>query len=105
MEDSAQKVVNLDEEMEKHTGNLLQQGSEQLNKAGFPETPQSLDPQHRSIIEEAKYKIHNLERLARETGEELTTGTQHIGAVESKSLLEMAAQKRGKIAEESKEAA
>lgn len=100
MEDSAQKVINLDNEMEKHTDNLLQQGSKQLNKAGFPETPQSVDPHQKSIIEKIKIlgeeAKHDASRLTEQTIGELTSGTHYIGNIKSREPLAIKAELEGK---------
>ena len=110
MEDSAQKVVHfIDEDTSEATDVLHQESIKQLNKAGFAEAPQSVDPHQKSIIEKIRIlgeeAKHDVSRLTEQTTGELTSGTHYIGDTKSSKPLAIEAERQGKIAEDFKNAA
>lgn len=96
MDDSAQVVRVLDEEVDEATDILHHKSSDNLNKLGFPETPQTVDPHQQSIIEKIKIlgeeAKHDAARLAEQTIGELTSGTHYIGDVKSSEPLAIKAE-------------
>lgn len=100
MEDSAQKVIYVDEENNEATDQLHQKTGEHLTKAGFSENPQSLDPHQKSIIEKIKIlgeeAKHDVSRLTEQTMGELTSGTHYIGEIKSSEPLAIKAELKEK---------
>lgn len=96
MVDPAQIARNIDEVSEGATEKLHEGTSAELNKTGFVTSPNSLNPYHSSVLAGIQDEVHNLERLLKNTGEELTTGSFHIGDVGSEKFLEIKAAKERK---------
>ncbi|OGE44113.1 hypothetical protein A3B45_04150 [Candidatus Daviesbacteria bacterium RIFCSPLOWO2_01_FULL_39_12] len=90
----------IDDHDQKITDDLHQKTSEQLNKAGFSLTPQSVDPQQKSMIEKIKILSeearHDLSRLAEQTKGELTSGTHYISDIKSSGPLAIKAELESK---------